>query len=92
MNPKTLTIAAALGGLLAVGTAEASHHEGMGQPKGDKVKCYGVAKAGKNDCATATHGCAGAAKTDNDPSEWKFMPAAECEKAGGKLAPPAKAK
>ena len=92
MSATKLTIAAALGGLLAMGTANASHHEEMGQPRGDKVKCYGVAKAGKNDCATATHGCAGAAKTDNDPSEWKFMPAAECEKTGGKLAPPAKAK
>jgi uncharacterized membrane protein len=46
--------------------------------------CYGVAKAGKNDCATASHSCAGAAKKDNDPTEWKHMPKEECEKAGGK--------
>jgi uncharacterized membrane protein len=79
MNLKNVTIAAAVGSLLAVGVAQAKHHEGT-----EKVKCYGVAKAGKNDCATATHGCAGAAKTDNDPAEWKSMPKAECEKAGGK--------
>jgi uncharacterized membrane protein len=82
MNVKTLTIAAAVGSLLAVGAAQASD---MGAPKGDKVKCYGIAKAGKNDCASASHGCAGAAKTDNDPAEWKYAPKAECEKLGGKL-------
>jgi uncharacterized membrane protein len=82
MKLKNLTIAAALGSLLAVGAASASHHEGGA---GDKVKCYGVAKAGKNDCATASHSCAGAAKKDNDPAEWKHMPKAECEKAGGKV-------
>ena len=82
MNLKTLTIAAAVGSLLAVG---ATHASDMGEPKGDKVKCYGIAKAGKNDCASASHACAGAAKTDNDPAEWKYAPKAECEKQGGKL-------
>ena len=85
MNVKTLTIAAAVGSLLAAGVAGANHHEAMGEAKGDKVKCYGIAKAGKNDCGTATHGCAGAAKVDNDPAEWKYAPKAECEKLGGKL-------
>jgi len=79
MNPKNMTIAAAIAGLLAVGTAQASHHEGAAE----KVKCYGVAKAGKNDCGTANHSCAGMAKTDNDPTEWVSMPKDACEKAGG---------
>jgi uncharacterized membrane protein len=83
MSARTLTIAAAIGGLLAMGAVQATHHEA---PKGDKVKCYGIAKAGQNDCGTASHGCAGAAKTDNDPAEWKWAPKAECEKAGGKVA------
>ncbi|HWJ05624.1 MAG TPA: DUF2282 domain-containing protein [Steroidobacteraceae bacterium] len=86
MDTKKLTIAAAVGSLLAMG-AQANHHEKMGEAKGDNVKCYGVAKAGKNDCSTAAHGCAGVAKTDNDPAEWKFVPAAECEKMGGKTEP-----
>ena len=81
MNHKQMTIAAAIAGLLAVGTAQANHHEGATE----KVKCFGVAKAGKNDCATASHSCAGAAKKDNDPTEWKHMPKEECEKAGGKV-------
>lgn len=81
MNFKNATIAAAIGSLLAVGVAQANHHEGAEK---EKVKCFGVAKAGKNDCATASHSCAGAAKTDNDPTEWQMMPKADCEKAGGK--------
>lgn len=83
MTAKNVTIAAAIAGLLAVGPAQANHHEENAGAA--KVKCYGVAKAGKNDCATATHGCAGAAKKDNDPAEWVMMPKAACEKAGGKV-------
>jgi uncharacterized membrane protein len=70
MNIKHVTIAAAIGSLLAVGLANAEGQEG----KDAKVKCYGVAKAGKNDCATASHSCAGSSKKDNDPTEWKKMP------------------
>jgi uncharacterized membrane protein len=80
MNAKNVTIAAAIAGLLAVGSAQANHHEG----EAAMVKCYGIAKAGKNDCATANHSCAGSAKKDNDPTEWVKMPKAACEKAGGK--------
>jgi uncharacterized membrane protein len=79
MNRKNMTIAAAIAGLLTVGTAQARHHEGAA----DKVKCYGIAKAGKNDCGTASHSCAGMAKTDNDPNEWVSLPRDACEKAGG---------
>ncbi len=54
----------------------------------DKEKCYGVAKAGQNDCASATgsHSCAGQAKKDNDPAEWKYVAKGTCEKMGGKTA------
>lgn len=50
-----------------------------------KVKCYGVAKAGQNDCGAAdgSHACAGQAATDNDPNEWKFATAEECKAMGG---------
>lgn len=50
-------------------------------------KCFGIAKAGQNDCATKTgsHSCAGQGKKDMDPSEWKKVPAGTCEKMGGKV-------
>lgn len=54
-------------------------------------KCLGVVKAGKNDCASGTHSCAGQAKTDADAAEWVKVPAGLCDKlAGGKVAPAAK--
>src|SRR5207244_265510 len=49
----------------------------------DKEKCFGIAKAGQNDCASVTgsHSCAGQAKKDKDPTEWKFVAKGTCEKA-----------
>jgi uncharacterized membrane protein len=46
-------------------------------------KCYGVAKAGKNDCATKTHQCAGLSKVDSDPNDWIFLPVGVCDKLAG---------
>ncbi|MEO0062279.1 MAG: hypothetical protein RLZZ08_839 [Pseudomonadota bacterium] len=53
-------------------------------------KCYGIAKAGQNDCASknGSHSCAGQAKKDNDPNDWKKVPAGTCQKMGGKTASP----
>ena len=46
-----------------------------------------VAKAGANDCANAagTHSCAGQAKADNDPGDWKYVAKGTCEQMGGTL-------
>ena len=77
MNLKTIAIASAVGSLLALGTASAN--------EAAKEKCLGVAEAGKNDCGTAKHSCAGQAKTDKAADEWKYVPKGECEKMGGKL-------
>jgi uncharacterized membrane protein len=79
MNVKNLAIAAAVGSLLALAGAPAHSADKS------KEKCYGVAKAGQNDCAANGHSCAGQAKADNDPSEWKHVPAGQCEKMGGSL-------
>jgi uncharacterized membrane protein len=53
-------------------------------------KCYGIAKAGQNDCATGAHSCAGMAKQDGSPTEWKYVPKGSCEKLGGTLHVPTK--
>ena len=79
-NLKTLAIAAAIGSLFAVGAIDTSHAAGK-----DKETCYGVAKAGQNDCAANGHACAGQSKVDNDPTEWKYVPAGTCEQMGGSL-------
>jgi uncharacterized membrane protein len=89
MNLKNVTIAAAVGSLLALGSMTASAGDDMAAGA-SKEKCYGVAKAGKNDCASAAHSCAGQAKMDGDAGEWKYVPKGECEKMGGKTQGPAK--
>jgi len=46
-------------------------------------KCYGIAKAGLNDCQTATHSCAGTATKDMDGASWIYVPAGTCDKIAG---------
>ncbi len=55
-------------------------------PAGNE-KCFGVAKAGDNNCASAngSHACAGMATKDHDPNEWIYTPTGTCTKMGGKL-------
>ena len=50
-----------------------------------KERCYGVAKAGQNDCGnlSGSHSCAGQSKADNAPSEWKYVPAGTCKAIKG---------
>ncbi|MEQ1753131.1 MAG: DUF2282 domain-containing protein [Micropepsaceae bacterium] len=47
-------------------------------------KCYGIAKAGHNDCASqGNNSCAGTSKRDNERSAWIFVPAGTCSKIVG---------
>jgi uncharacterized membrane protein len=87
MNSETMIRSALLGliALGAVGVVTAA------EPAG-KEKCYGISKAGQNDCANAsgTHACSGQSKKDMDPQDWKYVAAGTCAKLGGKTTPPAK--
>jgi uncharacterized membrane protein len=74
----TSTLASALA--LAIGPAQAA------DPQAPQEKCYGVAKAGQNDCASTgstTHSCAGQAKADNDANDWRYVAKGTCAKLGG---------
>ena len=79
MNHKRILISSAIAGLITAGAAGT-----VGAQEAGKEKCYGIAKAGQNDCGTAKHSCAGKAAKDNDPTEWKYVAAGTCEKVGGK--------
>jgi uncharacterized membrane protein len=60
------------------------------KPKFDAEKCYGVSKAGKNDCQTASSSCAGTARRDGQKDAWIYIPVGTCEKVvGGSLQPKA---
>ncbi len=61
------------------------------EPAFKAEKCYGIAKAGKNDCAsTGNNSCAGTSKADADPRAWIFVPAGYCERiVSGSMKPKA---
>ena len=47
---------------------------------GAKEKCYGVAKAGKNDCAAGPGtSCAGTSTVDYQGNAWKLVDKGSCE-------------
>jgi len=74
----------ALTGVMAIGLMTASSAALAGKP--GMEKCTGISKAGKNDCGTSQHACAGMAKTDGEAEEWLFVPEGTCEKIpGGKV-------
>ncbi len=92
MNKRQALIAAALASVCAMNAnaapADASAPAAKAKPA--KEKCYGIAKAGQNDCATASgsHSCAAQSTVDKDPAEWKYVVKGTCEKVGGKTVAP----
>lgn len=54
-------------------------------------KCYGVTKAGLNDCSTRAHHCSGESKIDGDREAWILVPEGLCRRlVGGSTTPPLK--
>ncbi|MDD5295762.1 MAG: DUF2282 domain-containing protein [Rhodocyclaceae bacterium] len=80
-------IQSAVAGLLALGIVATSGSALAADTA--KEKCFGVAKAGQNDCGSnkSKHSCAGLSKVDNDPSDFKYVPKGTCEKMGGAAMP-----
>ena len=80
---KTLSVAAALLGAVGMAATLAP----VEATAADKVKCFGIAKAGQNDCANkaGTHSCAGQSTVDYSGGEWKLATKAECDAMGGQL-------
>jgi uncharacterized membrane protein len=60
----------------------------------DKEKCFGVAKAGQNDCANSAglHSCAGQSAKDNDAADWKYVATGTCKSMSGMTEAEAKMK
>jgi uncharacterized membrane protein len=90
MQSKRALITAAVSGVLAVG-AIALANPAFAADAAAKEKCYGVAKAGKNDCQTANSSCAGTSKRDNQGDAWLYIPAGSCERIVGGSKDPKKA-
>jgi uncharacterized membrane protein len=81
MNTKQV-IQSALLSVLATGIGNSA----VAADKPAVEKCFGIVKAGSNDCQTATNACAGQSKTDGMPDAWVYVPAGTCAKiVGGSL-------
>jgi uncharacterized membrane protein len=79
-STKTL-LAAAIGSIMLSSVVSAADMAAAPEME----KCAGVAKAGKNDCASASHSCAGQAKKAGG-AEWIKLPKGTCERlVGGKV-------
>ncbi len=48
-----------------------------------KEQCAGIAKAGKNDCATSMNACHGHATADSTAEAWIYLPKGTCERITG---------
>jgi len=60
------------------------------KPKYEAEKCFGIAKAGRNDCQTANSSCAGTSKRDAQGDAWVYMPKGSCDRVvNGSLQPKA---
>lgn len=83
---KSPLLSAALAGVFTIGLAASSMAASdMHDKMADKDKCYGIAKAGKNDCAAAdgSHACSSHATVDNSKVDFVLTDKAACENAGG---------
>ena len=75
MNKTALTLAAALTTAAGLSAATSTHATAA-----DMVKCYGIAMAGKNDCAAGPGTtCAGTSTVDYQGNAWKLVPKGTCE-------------
>lgn len=71
----------AVAGAMVAAVAVSTRHDGAASI--ERERCYGVARAGQNDCANAVHSCAKQAATDADPSEWIAVPKGTCARLVG---------
>ncbi len=74
---RSFTTAAVVAGALAVAGAAGFFEVAQAA---ENEKCYGVSKAGQNDCAAGPGTtCAGTSKIDYQGNAWKLVPKGTCE-------------
>ena len=78
-----LASAAAAAFSLALAGAAQAQSGPAPKPTFKAEKCYGVVKAGKNDCQTASSSCAGTSKRDDQADAWVYLPEGLCGKLAG---------
>jgi len=88
---KRFVVASALAAAIAAPALISAQGGPAPAPSFKAEKCYGLAKAGKNDCAsTGSNSCAGTSKVNADPRAWIYVPAGYCDRiVNGSLKPKA---
>ena len=66
----TMLVASAFATAISLAAASQAQSGPAPMPNFENEKCYGIAKAGSNDCQTATHSCAGTATADAQGDAW----------------------
>ncbi|MEM7208996.1 MAG: DUF2282 domain-containing protein [Pseudomonadota bacterium] len=79
MSKRNTAAAAALASLVAVGMSTVATNAAAAEME----KCYGVVKAGNNDCQTATSACAGTSTADGQKDAWLLVPKGMCARLVG---------
>jgi uncharacterized membrane protein len=77
MSKKAVTSAAIVAGAISAAVAMSVSVQ---PAHAAKMKCYGVAEAGKNECAAGPGTtCAGTSKVDYQGNAWKMVDTSACE-------------
>jgi uncharacterized membrane protein len=77
----TVLLASAMAAALSLAVQASAGPAPM--PKFEAEKCYGVAKAGKNDCETMNSSCAGTSRRNGQSDAWIYVPKGTCDKVVG---------
>jgi uncharacterized membrane protein len=87
MKPSYIVASALAAAIVAPAAVQAQ--KPVPAPTFKAEKCYGIAKAGRNDCAsTGSNSCGGSSRVNSDPKAWIYVPAGYCERiVGGTLQP-----
>jgi uncharacterized membrane protein len=88
MKNKDHIVKATLISLLALSTSGAFLTNSFADEPTDDEKCYGIAKAGMNDCHTSKSDCAGTSTKDAQKDAYILLPKGTCIKiVNGSLTP-----
>lgn len=88
MKTTRLLVASAVAAALALPSVAGAQGGPAPKPKFEAEKCYGIARAGKNDCQTTNSSCAGTSKRDSQGDAWVYTPKGSCERIiNGSLQP-----
>lgn len=80
MNKTQIMIASAMVAAFSLPLLSPAQAGPAATPKFEHEKCFGISKAGKNDCQTANTSCAGTSKRDKQSDAWIYVPKGTCDR------------